>query len=347
MHRLPLLAFLGIPFSASASITPLYFYQSLVTNVSGDYSFTDTNGTSHVSQVTVAPAIEYYSYTFPLKPQNSQRVLDLPYYAGHTNKQWVGPAPFVSSAITVPVWNTPAASIGSADWGSVDIKFVSNYQRAGNATGTHFFLRIEFATTTPYYFNVSGWKLNHVQSNQTVPPGILLPGHYSLQLQPPLSGGLSASYTGTSILRLSPTPLGTDSDGDGIVDADEGSSYQTDPTKADTDNDGLSDPDEVSIHFTNPGNPDHDGDGFTDGLEISVGKLPRDPISVPDMTLIVRPGIELFTITKLGFPYLVQSSPDLKQWTDLETIQGDGKETHYGSEAADSGVKFWRLIEIQ
>ncbi|HUT55619.1 MAG TPA: hypothetical protein VM658_19675, partial [bacterium] len=56
----------------------------------------------------------------------------------------------------------------------------------------------------------------------------------------------------------------TDTDGDGIPDAEESSSA-TDPGDWDTDDDGLADGDEVAIYHTLPTNPDTDGDGLCDG----------------------------------------------------------------------------------
>jgi len=57
-----------------------------------------------------------------------------------------------------------------------------------------------------------------------------------------------------------------DSDGDGILDADE-IALGTDPANPDTDGDGLDDGDEINIHGTDPTDPDTDGDGLSDGDE--------------------------------------------------------------------------------
>lgn len=69
---------------------------------------------------------------------------------------------------------------------------------------------------------------------------------------------------------------GTDSDGDGLTDAEE-ASLGTDPNQQDTDGDGLTDFDEVDNDGnpasytpgidTDPTNPDTDGDGLNDGQE--------------------------------------------------------------------------------
>ena len=61
-----------------------------------------------------------------------------------------------------------------------------------------------------------------------------------------------------------------DSDGDGILDADEINIYGTDPMVSDTDGDGLDDGDEINTHGTNPLVADTDGDGLTDGQEVNT-----------------------------------------------------------------------------
>jgi outer membrane protein OmpA-like peptidoglycan-associated protein len=60
----------------------------------------------------------------------------------------------------------------------------------------------------------------------------------------------------------------TDTDKDGLYDADEEELYKTDPENPDTDGDGLKDGEEVKNYFTDPKNPDSDGDGLKDGAEV-------------------------------------------------------------------------------
>jgi len=67
-------------------------------------------------------------------------------------------------------------------------------------------------------------------------------------------------------------PNFTDSDRDGITDADE-ATLGTDLIKPDTDGDGLSDGDELR-YKTNPLNSDTDGDKFSDGSEVVNGYNP-------------------------------------------------------------------------
>lgn len=72
-----------------------------------------------------------------------------------------------------------------------------------------------------------------------------------------------------------------DSDGDGLGDHDEISTYHTSPLVADTDGDGLSDGAEVKKYHTDPLKADTDGDGMNDGDEIKVGRNPLVPDAPP------------------------------------------------------------------
>jgi hypothetical protein len=60
-----------------------------------------------------------------------------------------------------------------------------------------------------------------------------------------------------------------DTDGDGINDSAEVNQYHTDPTAADSDSDGLADPEEVAIG-TDPNRADAVGDGLEDNLEVET-----------------------------------------------------------------------------
>ncbi|MFQ5870421.1 MAG: hypothetical protein ACE5JC_11015 [Candidatus Zixiibacteriota bacterium] len=75
-------------------------------------------------------------------------------------------------------------------------------------------------------------------------------------------------------------PTHPDTDADGLSDAQEVRSGNSDPTLADTDKDGSSDFDEA-IAGTNPRSPDTDGDGWLDGAERRAGTDPNDPSSIP------------------------------------------------------------------
>ena len=68
-----------------------------------------------------------------------------------------------------------------------------------------------------------------------------------------------------------------DTDGDGLADADETTTWGTDPNVADTDADGLDDGEEVDLRGTDPLDPDTDADNLLDGDEILHGSDPLDP----------------------------------------------------------------------
>lgn len=84
----------------------------------------------------------------------------------------------------------------------------------------------------------------------------------------------------TPVAPLPADPAATDSDGDGLTDADE-AGINTDPTLPDTDGDGLTDGEELNAFGTAPLAPDTDGDGVSDGEEASAGTDPNDAASFP------------------------------------------------------------------
>ncbi|MDZ7801470.1 MAG: hypothetical protein U5K81_11855 [Trueperaceae bacterium] len=91
-----------------------------------------------------------------------------------------------------------------------------------------------------------------------------------------LLGGAVRTWTVTS------DPHVTDSDDDGLADAEERAS-KSDPKRSDTDGDGISDGDEVNRYGTVPSKVDSDDDGVTDGLELfTYGTDPMDPDSDGD-----------------------------------------------------------------
>lgn len=81
-------------------------------------------------------------------------------------------------------------------------------------------------------------------------------------------------------------PLQADSDGDGLHDGDEVKLYDTLPSQADSDSDGLNDKAELTVHNTNPRNPDTDGDGFSDGMEVQATSNPLNRTSLPVSTFV-------------------------------------------------------------
>jgi hypothetical protein len=79
---------------------------------------------------------------------------------------------------------------------------------------------------------------------------------------PPGDGGSNPQGGGDNV----------DTDHDGLPNATE-AQLGTDPAKADTDGDGLSDGAEVSTYHTNPLKKDTDGDGISDGREVHGVKV--------------------------------------------------------------------------
>ena len=71
-------------------------------------------------------------------------------------------------------------------------------------------------------------------------------------------------------------PNNPDTDGDGLNDGEEYSTYKTNPLQTDTDLDGLNDYQEVKVNKTNPLIADTDSDGLKDGDEVTQYKT--DPL---------------------------------------------------------------------
>ncbi len=67
-----------------------------------------------------------------------------------------------------------------------------------------------------------------------------------------------------------------DADGDGL-DAAQETDLGTSDASTDSDADGLTDAEEVETYRSNPTKPDTDGDGFTDGDEVANGYNPAGP----------------------------------------------------------------------
>ncbi|MEI8360970.1 MAG: hypothetical protein WCG01_02485 [bacterium] len=78
-------------------------------------------------------------------------------------------------------------------------------------------------------------------------------------------------------------PIVTDTDQDGLVDAEE-IKLGTNINSKDTDNDGLTDKEEVRIYGTDPLKADTDGDGYKDGEEVSKGYNPLGKGKLFDVT---------------------------------------------------------------
>ena len=75
-------------------------------------------------------------------------------------------------------------------------------------------------------------------------------------------------------VSLGTNPLSQDTDGDGISDGLEVTTYDSSPLFADSDNDGLSDGVEIETYLTNPTRADTDRDGLLDSRERELGSSP-------------------------------------------------------------------------
>ena len=82
---------------------------------------------------------------------------------------------------------------------------------------------------------------------------------------------------GEEVSSFKTSPLLADTDGDGLDDGAEVAEHKTDPVNADTDGDTLSDGDEVNLHKTDPLKADTDDGTVDDAAEISRGSNPRNP----------------------------------------------------------------------
>jgi hypothetical protein len=123
------------------------------------------------------------------------------------------------------------------------------------------------------------------------PGGIAVPEGYELSEVRGSIGGSGNGWTfvvdetnSEAILNVIYTPAApqteeTDSDGDGLSDAQE-IALGTDTANPDSDEDGLLDGAEVTAG-TDPTLSDSDGDGFGDNAEVANGTDPTDPASVP------------------------------------------------------------------
>jgi hypothetical protein len=121
-------------------------------------------------------------------------------------------------------------------------------------------------------------------------------GSVEVQIDEEQSKNSETSHTSEVVgyIALERSATTTDSDGDGLDDNEEQSTYGSDPNKADTDGDGISDGDEVQYWGANWNldydgdfiinllDPDSDGDGSSDGQEIENGFDPAIPNSTPE-----------------------------------------------------------------
>jgi hypothetical protein len=120
--------------------------------------------------------------------------------------------------------------------------------------------------------------------------GMLLPGNYLLTasaagFQSEQNPNVNLPDGGMTAKDFALTPIGGDTDGDGILDSVESASGCLDPLDVDTDDDGIADGVEdnnqngiLDSGETDPCDPDSDGDNIQDGTETGV----TAPITDPD-----------------------------------------------------------------
>ena len=137
-----------------------------------------------------------------------------------------------------------------------------------------------------------------------------------------------------------------DSDGDGLGDAEETGTYNTDPNLADSDGDGLTDFAEVRTHNTNPLSKDSDGDGFYDAYELQTGKSPLNAADKPSLVAEARTAIEFSFPSATGKTYRIEGSPNLDTWSTVEDgINGTGAGITRFYSTRDTPVRFFRVEE--
>ncbi|MEX1116525.1 MAG: IPT/TIG domain-containing protein [Akkermansiaceae bacterium] len=98
----------------------------------------------------------------------------------------------------------------------------------------------------------------------------------------------------------------------------------------DTDGDGLIDADEVELFQTDPAAADSTGDGISDGLAHQLGLDPKDPQSLFRMSMAkpAAASIRLSWPSRAGNLYQIEASANLGDWQALgEPIQATGNET--------------------
>ncbi|WP_238710782.1 lectin-like protein [Oceanipulchritudo coccoides] len=138
-------------------------------------------------------------------------------------------------------------------------------------------------------------------------------------------------------------PLGWDSDQDGLSDGDEVNIHGSDPLLIDTDEDGLDDYTEVVVYASNPNSQDSDGDGFLDKFEVESGFDPTSDTSVPGAFAEIYPAVEFTFNAVLGVTYQIEKSTDLNTWTVLEAgIPGNGSSISRFYQSRTGDKQFYR-----
>ncbi|NIX25229.1 MAG: hypothetical protein GWN07_37690, partial [Actinobacteria bacterium] len=146
----------------------------------------------------------------------------------------------------------------------------------------------------------------------------------------------------------------TDTDGDGISDADEKRIWRSNPTRQDTDEDGLADSTDVEFD-TSPILDDTDGDGFNDYEELFelnrdplLADLPRPQIVVTSYDLQLEVKTSFTDETGTVQSYVETNTTSISQAAATSLSQGDTRSVEttnttsqtLGFEAGVDGPKF-------
>ena len=209
-----------------------------------------TKTTVEAFEVTVLPAINYYTVTF------------------ETNGGSEVPAQTIEEGLTATRPEDPTLEgFNFAGW-YADEELTEVYDFA--------------AAVTEDVILYAKWEEN---SSQTLPDEIKDALGLAKDTDDSDSDGLT-DYEELMIVGTDPLKYDTDDDGVSDVEDDEDNDglsnleevrLGTLPATADSDFDGLNDYDEVNTYRTNPMVADSDGDGLTDGEEIGLGLDPLNP----------------------------------------------------------------------
>ena len=118
----------------------------------------------------------------------------------------------------------------------------------------------------------------------------------------------------------------------------------------DTDGDGLSDNAELTVFMTDPTTVDTDGDGHSDGDEVFAKTDPTSPeshLKLRDFRLSSSPPY-LSWETELNRSYTLLKSATLDEadWTELQTISGNGTTVYYQDEELATEARQFYKIKI-
>jgi hypothetical protein len=198
-----------------------------------------------------------------------------------------------------------------------------------------------------------------VEVVETYTPAQLKAAYNYLFVEEDGSHGVHNARYATGLLKASiedlgggGTPVGADSDADGLLDAWEIQYFGNITSQSgagDPDGDGLSNTLEASV-MTNPTLADSDGDGFDDFAELHLGYDPLNDQNNPELgrTEIYR-AAEMVFLTEPGKMYQIQAIDKLGVggWTNVgEPIEGGGMVQQFISTRITEKM-FYRVVEAE